>query len=113
MSSLYTGAVKFAYIAVFAIMAAVSTLLIWVVHTLPGPEPFAIDALAYWPMVSGVSGPVLTMLLIYRATRSVEISRRHMLRWTCVVGASLVLLLEFAYLTVLGILNMAYSGVQM
>lgn len=113
MNRIIPAATSLAYIILFAMMAALSTLLVWVVMTLPGQEPLAIDALDYWAMVSGLSGPLIIMLFLYHYTQNVERVKRRMLRLTCAVGVALVLLIELVYLVVLGVLNMAYSGVQM
>lgn len=101
------------FVIAFAILAALSTVLIWALLSLFTAEPFAIDAMGFWPMTVGAIGPVLILLVVRRATRATATSRQRRLRITSAIGAITVLIIEIVYLVVLGMVYLAYDGVRM
>ncbi len=100
-------------VLLFAILAALSTILIWALLSLFTAEPFAIDAMGYWPMTVGVVSLVLVLLLVRQATKAKATSKQRKLRMTSAIGSFVVLIIEAVYLVLLGIVNWIYNGVQM
>lgn len=97
----------------FALLAALSTLAIWVLLSLPTAEPLAIDSLGFLSLAAGALGPILVFMLVRRATRATAMPMQRTLRVTSTVGSALVLVIEVLYLIPLGIVFLAYSGVRM
>ena len=104
---------KASLVLAFASAGALSTVLIWVLFSLASPEPFAIDSLRFPYMAAGAIGPILSWLLVRRLTRATRATLKRTLRVTSTVGFIAILIVELLYLIPLGILTMAYQGVEM
>ena len=100
-------------ILVFALLAALSTVVIWILLSLCTAEPFAIDKLPYWAMAAGATGPILVLWAVRRATGAAATPMQRRLRASSTIASITVLVVELLYLILLGILNLAYSGVRM
>lgn len=113
MSLLLSAMTSLCLVLSFAILAALSTVSIWALLSLFTAEPFAIDAMGYWPMTVGAVGPILVLLLVHQATKATATSKKRKLRMTGAIGSFAVLIIEAIYLVLLGIVYWAYKGVQM
>lgn len=110
LSSAFAGLV---FVVAFALLAALSTIGIWVLLTLVTAQPFAIDSLGFGSMAAGAIGPVLVILLVRRATGTAADPKRRRLRRSSIIGSVTVLVIEIFYLILLGVFTSAYSGVRM
>jgi hypothetical protein len=113
VSQVYSGFAGLGLVVAFALLAALSTIGIWVLLSLFTTDPFAIDSLGFGSMTAGAVGPILVMLLVRRATRTSLVPKKRRLRVTSVIGSVTVLVIETIYLVLLGIFTLAYSGVRM
>jgi hypothetical protein len=59
MNRLFVWLTNLGLVMLFAMLAALSTVLVWILLSLFTAKPFAIDAMGYWPMMVGLAGPVL------------------------------------------------------
>ena len=98
----------------FAVLAAVTTVLVWSGASLFTPEPFAIDKLSWLQMWLGPIGPLALVAAIYRYTRAKhDPTQAHHLRFGVRLGVALVLLIELPYLVVLSLFSVIYGDVRM